>query len=153
MEAHKQLRRQQDTAKRAGFHGAHSVFGYPNNNDYNNEATAEAFANLAQATAADRETVAALTQSMADLTKTIQTRDEEIKSLKQALKKKSGARDTQNPPSNSNSNGDNGNYCWTHGYKVNRSHTSATCSNKAQGHKDTATRADTMGGSTRGKPE
>lgn len=38
-------------------------------------------------------------------------------------------------------------YCWTHGYKVGTSHSSATCTAKAEGHKDAATRANTMGGS------
>jgi hypothetical protein len=40
-----------------------------------------------------------------------------------------------------------GNYCWTHGHKVNQTHTSATCSCNAAGHKDNATTANTMGGS------
>jgi hypothetical protein len=40
-----------------------------------------------------------------------------------------------------------GNYCWTHGHKVNQTHTSATCSCKAVGYKDNAVTANTMGGS------
>ncbi len=40
-----------------------------------------------------------------------------------------------------------GNYCWTHGHKVNQNHTSATCTCRALGHKDGATTANTMGGS------
>ncbi len=40
-----------------------------------------------------------------------------------------------------------GNYCWTHGQKVSQHHTSATCGGKAPGHQDTATAANTMGGS------
>jgi len=43
-------------------------------------------------------------------------------------------------------------YCWTHGYRVKRGHNSASCTNKKEGHKDTATRANTMGGSTHNKP-
>ena len=39
-------------------------------------------------------------------------------------------------------------YCWTHGYKVGTTHSSTTCSNKAEGHKDNATSANTMNGST-----
>jgi hypothetical protein len=39
-----------------------------------------------------------------------------------------------------------GNYCWTHGHWVNQNHTSATCRNKAAGHKDNVTSANTMGG-------
>ncbi len=40
-----------------------------------------------------------------------------------------------------------GGYCWTHGFRVREGHSSLTCANKAEGHKDAATRANTMGGS------
>ena len=43
-------------------------------------------------------------------------------------------------------------YCWTHGYHVKLGHTSATCTNKAEGHQISATRSNTMGGSTKNKP-
>ncbi len=42
-------------------------------------------------------------------------------------------------------------YCWTHGYKVGIKHTSATCMATADGHKDGATRANPMNGSTANK--
>lgn len=38
-------------------------------------------------------------------------------------------------------------YCWTHGLGPSRTHTSATCSNRAQGHVATATVNNTQGGS------
>ena len=44
-----------------------------------------------------------------------------------------------------------GNYCWTHGHRISQLHTSATCGNKAEGHKDTATASNTMGGSKANK--
>jgi hypothetical protein len=44
-----------------------------------------------------------------------------------------------------------GDYCWAHGHCRNKHHTSATCSNKAVGHRDDATALNTMGGSTRDK--
>jgi hypothetical protein len=44
-----------------------------------------------------------------------------------------------------------GNYCWTHGHQVNQNHTSATCGNKATGHKDDATSTNKMGGSNADK--
>ena len=37
-------------------------------------------------------------------------------------------------------------YCWTHGLSTNRNHTSATCLNKADGHKDDATAFHMRGG-------
>ena len=44
-----------------------------------------------------------------------------------------------------------GNYCWTHGHRISREHTSATCANKAPGHRDDATAANTFGGSEKDK--
>jgi hypothetical protein len=40
-----------------------------------------------------------------------------------------------------------GNYCWTHGHKINQNHTSATCRHKAVGHNDDAMSTNAMGGS------
>ena len=44
----------------------------------------------------------------------------------------------------------NGNYCWTHGHRVNNSHTSMTCGGPVQGHQYMATQANTMDGNPRG---
>jgi hypothetical protein len=44
-----------------------------------------------------------------------------------------------------------GNYCWTHGHRVSKHHTSATCANKASGHRDDATASNTFGGSNKDK--
>ena len=41
-------------------------------------------------------------------------------------------------------------YCWTHGVTFTNSHTSANCRNRAQGHQETATLENRMGGSTTG---
>jgi hypothetical protein len=40
-------------------------------------------------------------------------------------------------------------YCWTHGIMRNTRHTSATCHTKAEGHQDTATKDNKLGGSTK----
>jgi hypothetical protein len=37
-------------------------------------------------------------------------------------------------------------YCWSHGYRVTRNHTSATCKTPKEGHQAGATRAITLGG-------
>ena len=42
----------------------------------------------------------------------------------------------------------NNNHCWTHGFDVADSHTSATCKTPAQGHQKEATLTNQMGGST-----
>ena len=47
-----------------------------------------------------------------------------------------------NRPNNSGTS-----YCWTHGHTTNSSHTSASCKKQADGHKVTATKTNTMGGS------
>jgi hypothetical protein len=44
-----------------------------------------------------------------------------------------------------------GNYCWTHDHQASKEHMSATCGNKAVGHRDDATTANTMGGSNKDK--
>ncbi len=43
-------------------------------------------------------------------------------------------------------------YCWTHGYRVIRGHDSSNCKGKEDRHKDTATRNNPQGGSTKWKP-
>jgi hypothetical protein len=45
----------------------------------------------------------------------------------------------------------NNSYCWSHGYQVAKSHTSATCNMKKSGHQDAATKHNTMGGVQWGK--
>ena len=44
-----------------------------------------------------------------------------------------------------------GNYCWTHGHRISKEHTSATCAHKAPGHRDDATTVNTLGGSEKDK--
>jgi hypothetical protein len=44
-----------------------------------------------------------------------------------------------------------GNYCWTHGYKCSKGHTSATCLFPAAGHRKDATLANIFGGSVKDK--
>jgi hypothetical protein len=44
-----------------------------------------------------------------------------------------------------------GNYCWTHGHRISKEHTSATCANKVTGHRDNAAAANTFGGSEKDK--
>jgi hypothetical protein len=47
---------------------------------------------------------------------------------------------------------DNSTYCWTHGYRVSATHNSKTCTRRATGHQEEATRNNNMGGSQVGKP-
>ncbi len=43
------------------------------------------------------------------------------------------------------------NYCWTHCHRLSKHHTSATCANKAPGHRDNVTASNTLGGSDKDK--
>jgi hypothetical protein len=44
-----------------------------------------------------------------------------------------------------------GNYCWTHGHRISKEHTSATCAHKAAGHRNDATSSNTLVGSEKDK--
>jgi hypothetical protein len=44
-----------------------------------------------------------------------------------------------------------GNYCWTHGHRISKDHTSASCTHKATGHRINATAAKTFGSSDKDK--
>jgi hypothetical protein len=110
------------------------------------EATIGDLANLATATAADRGVVAALTQANSRLVKQLEESASELKELKALLNHE--RRDKRGPRSfNATAN----NYCWTHGYKVGKNHTSLTCKTRNPGHKAEATRAENMSGSQANK--
>jgi ABC-type transporter Mla subunit MlaD len=139
--AHRQHKQMQgESAATAGYHSANAAMTH--NEDQMSEATIEALANLATATAADRGVVEALTQANSRLAKQLEDNSSELRELKALLNKerleKRGQR-SFNPSAS--------NYCWTRGYKVGSTHTSLTCKLPKPGHKTEATRADNMGGS------
>jgi hypothetical protein len=107
--------------------------------------TAEAIAQLATETASDRGTVATLTSTNAKLATQLEAAHaltaqlkSEIATLKINIKPVwKGQRPTRTTNNDSN--------CWSHGYQVAKSHTSATCNVRKTGHQETATKIDTMG--------
>ena len=116
--------------------------------------------NLAAAATNDRTTLSQLIDSNANLTANVATLTSSLAALAAAytiLAAGSPAPANAAPPAarpsapNRNRNLAPNGYCWTHGYRVGIGHNSLSCSNKAAGHKDTATRADIMGGSTANK--
>jgi hypothetical protein len=110
------------------------------------EATIGALTNLDTATAADCNVVATLTEANACLVKQLEDNPNELRELKALIKKERFEKRGQssfNPSPN--------NYCCTHGYKVDNTHTSLSCNFPKQGHKREATRADNMGGSQANK--
>ena len=124
---------------------------------------AEALANLATATAADRQAVAELSISNATLTHEFRTATATIATLQQRLANcecaptprtgKTGQKQHQQNPRREFTPLDPNGYCWSHGYNVSRGHNGASCYNTLPGHKSAATRADPMGGSNKNKPE
>jgi hypothetical protein len=106
------------------------------------EATIGALENLATATAEDRGVVAALTQANCHLAKQLEENSSELRELKALLNQERCG--NQGPRS---FNPSSSNYCWTHGYRVGKTHTSLTCNTPKPGHKAEATRAENMGGS------
>jgi hypothetical protein len=133
-----------ETAAHAGFHSANAAMTHTE--DHMAEATIGALANLVTATAADRGVVAALTQANSRLVKQLEDTSSELRELKALLHHE--RRDRRGPR---NVNAAANNYCWTHGYKVGKTHTSLTCNPRNPGHKTEATRAENMGGSQANK--
>lgn len=118
--------------------------------------------NLANAATQERTTLTQLVENNASLTASVATLTASVAALTAAytLLSKGHAPAVMTAPVASGSartrpprlqqfavNG----YCWTHGYKVGKTHSSATCTARAVGHKVTATRANTMGGSSLNK--
>jgi hypothetical protein len=135
---------QGETAAHAGFHSANAAM--TQNEDQMAEATIGALALLATATAADRGVVAALTQANSRLVKQLEETTSELRELKALFHQEQ--REKRAPRS---FNASECNYCWTHGYKVGKTHTSLTCNTRSLGHKAEATRTDNMGGSQANK--
>jgi hypothetical protein len=112
------------------------------NEDQMAESTIGDLANLATATAAERGVVVALTQANSRLVKQLEETSSELRELKALFHQE--RRDKRGPRS---FNPSTSNYCWNHGYKVGKTHTSLTCNTHNLGHKAESTRAENMGGS------
>jgi hypothetical protein len=135
---------QRETDANAGYHSANAAM--TQNEDQMDVATIGALENIATATAADRGVVAALTQAKFRLVKQMEENDSELRELKAFLNQE--RRDRRGPKSSTSSAST---YCWTHGYKLGKTHTSLNCNTRNPGHKEEAPRADNMGGSQANK--
>jgi hypothetical protein len=143
--AHRQHKQMQgESAATARYHSSNAAM--TQNEDQMAKSTIGALANLATATASDRGVVAALAQANSRLAKQLEENSSELKKLKALLNQE--RRDKRGPRS---FNASASNYCWTHGYKVGKTHTSLTCNTPKPGHKAEATRADNTGGSQANK--
>jgi len=147
---YRDLREQQRvTSGTSGFHSANAL-----------EDISVVLDNLANAAIADKAQFDQLLKSIETLTTTNKTLTEQLRVANASLLKQKGTNPTN--PTTTKGKGawdreawlkslDPMGYCWSHGYKVVKDHNSKNCVDKRQGHEDTATRADTMGGSTRNK--
>jgi hypothetical protein len=143
--AHRQHKHMKgETAANASFHSANAAM--TQTEDHMAEATIGALANLTTATASDRGVVAALTQANSRLVKQLEETSSELRELKAMVhQERYNRRGQRNVNANAN------NYCWTHGYKVGKTHTSLSCNTRNPDHKTEATQADNMGGSQANK--
>jgi hypothetical protein len=133
---HKQM--QGESATTSGY--ANAAVAHPDEDLA--EAAIDAFANLASATAVDRSIVATFTEANARLVKQLEESAQALKEVKALLKKERGDRASRKPFAPSVDN-----YCWSHGYKLARNHTSMNCLYPKTGHKKEATKSNNMGGS------
>jgi hypothetical protein len=147
------------TASGAGYHTANVAEHYEHTPVPADAEFATAMANLATATSADRETVAALTRAIATLTDQLKAKDIWAKSQEAEVRRLLGVQGHTRPAASTSApttyvrksyRTNNDNYCWSHGYQVGLNHTSANCTKKAPGHKDNAIKSNIMGGDTWG---
>jgi uncharacterized protein (UPF0335 family) len=142
--SHWEFRLANQTAQQSIFHSANMMIEQHSPESMNE--TAEAITQLATATASDRSTVATLTTTNAKLASQLEADNARITQLKNeiaTLKNKiKPVWQGQRPVRTTN----NDSYCWSHGYQVAKSHTSATCNMKKSGHRDVASKSNTMGG-------
>jgi hypothetical protein len=147
--AHYEFRLTNQTAHQSGFHSANMMI--EQGRDESMQDTVDAISQLATETASDRGTLETLTTTNAKLTTQLEAAHAQIAQLKNeiaTLKNKiKPAWQGQRPVKTTN----NDSYCWSHGYQVAKSHTSATCNMKKSGHQDTANKSNTMGGVQWGK--
>jgi hypothetical protein len=143
--AHCEFRLTNQTALQSGFHSANMMI------EQGRDDSMQEIDQLATATASNRGTVATLTTTNAKLVNQLEAAHaliaklkSEIASLKSKIKP---AWQGQRPTKTTN----NDSYCWSNGYQVAKSHTSATCKVRKNGHQEAATKIDTMGGVQWGK--
>jgi hypothetical protein len=141
--AHREFRLINQTAQKSGFHSANMMIEQGRKETMQD--TVNAITQLATATASDCGTVATLTTTNAKLATQLEAAQAQIAQLKNeiaALKNKiKPAWQGQRPIKTTN----NDSYCWSHGYQVAKSHTSATCNMKKSGHQDAGNNSNPMG--------
>ena len=124
-QAQQELRDQQCTAQQAGFQ-ANGIWCQPtNNNEHPLQDTTKALANLATATASDRQALQNLTNMVKELSNQIKAKDKQIEDLIKAMNRNTTSGNTTK--STQWEKKDCGSYCHTHGYLIGPKHNSETC--------------------------
>ena len=136
-QAQRELLDQQRTAQQAGFQ-ANGIWCQPTtNNDNPLQETAEALANLATATASDRQALQNFTNTVKELSNQIKAKDKQIDELIKAMNCNSTG--STNKKSTRWEKKDCSSYCHTHGYLVGPKHNSETCRQPGPNHNRNAT--------------
>ena len=146
-----ELHDQHHTAMQAGFQANRLCCNPTQQQETPLQEIAEAIANLATATASDRQALQNLTNTVKELSSQIKVKDKEIEELIKAMRNSS-------TPTTSNCSShwekrDCGSYCHTHGYLVSPKHNSETCCQPGPNHNKQATHETPMGGNLEGKPK
>jgi DNA-binding protein H-NS len=141
--AHKELREMQAMTAQMGA----TTMGMANHTEEiesANAETAQALADLASATVADRTAVANLTQANATLTSQLA----DMKAMLTLMSEQMRSMQNAPPPTRPRVYDRNSeHYCWSHGRTRNPNHVSSNCRNKKEGHQDDATLHNRKGGS------
>jgi hypothetical protein len=147
--SHCDFRLNNQTAQQSGFQSANMMIEQGRNESMQD--TVDAIAPLSISTASDRGTVATLTTTNAKLATQLEAAHAHIAQLKNEIATLKNnikpAWQGQRPVKTIN----NDSYCWSHGYQVAKSHTSATCNMKKIAHQDAVTKSNTKGGVQWGK--
>jgi hypothetical protein len=147
--SHHEFRLTNQTAQQSGLHSANTMIEQTRGDSM--QETAAAIAQMDTATVSDWGTVKMLTTTNDKLANQLEAAHaliaqlkSEIATLKINIKP---VWQSRRPARTTNSDS----YCWSHGYQVAKSHTSATCNVRKSGHQEAVTMIDTMGGVQWGK--
>jgi hypothetical protein len=129
------------TAQAGGYHGANHVQTQETEKYYNE--TADAFSNLSMAATSDKEMLLTLTNKNSTLTSQLSAKNKLIATLQAQLRNTSTNAPAHRPVTATDKHK---RYCWTHGPRLSRNHSSDNCRDTEEGHKKEATRDNRMGG-------
>lgn len=149
------LDRQNRTTQQGGYHSANAAIAAQAA-----ESVAKIIANTNAERAAERAALLAITSNQANAATAAESKYQEKmldmqKMILELQKQVASIAHNKTPTAPTKSQRDPldpTGYCWTHGYRVSTSHNSSSCNNPAHGHQKTATRMNTMGGSSKNKP-